>query len=184
MIAFLVLLDSAEDRNEFTDIFMNYHMDVYRIAYSILKDHHLAEDVGQIVFEKIAKKFDKIKTVNLTKRKSYIISIAKNTAYDLLDKEKGVFHLNVDHSNSIPDVEKLLEEKIIDMENHNEMCEVLEKINPSYSDILHLRYYQELNINEISEIINAKEGSVRVKLHRAIEAMRKIVKKEVSANES
>lgn len=178
MMMFLMLLDSPEEKSEFAAIYENYHMDVYRMAYDVLKDHHLAQDAGQMVFLKVAKRFDRVRDVDLLKRRSYILAIARNEALNLIDKEKDVLHLDEVLSESLPDTERLLEEQIIDFENSREMCEALTKLNRSYSEILYLRFYLELDINEIAEIIDLKKSLTYVRLHRAIKALRTIIGKE------
>src|SRR5579864_3367577 len=61
---------------------------IYRFVYSYVKDQQTAEDITQDVFLKVwknAKKVDKNKNF-----KSWIYTIAKNTALDFLKKKKSI----------------------------------------------------------------------------------------------
>ncbi len=178
MMMFLMMLDSPEEKCKFTEIYEKYHMDVYRMAYSIVKEYHQAQDVSQATFLKIAKQFDKIMSVDLAKRRAYILTMARNEAFNLINMNIETLLIDEVVSETIPDTDKLLEEQIIEFENSIEMCKVLTRLNRSYSEILYLRYYQELDINEIAEMLHLKKSVIYVRLHRAVKALRKIITKE------
>ena len=56
----------------------------------------------------------------------------------------------------------------------------LEKIIPSYADILTLKYYYEYSNLEISKLLNIMEGNVRVRLYRAKQSIKKILLESVN----
>lgn len=183
MLAFLLLLDTQEERSEFETLYYNYHMMVYRAAYSVLKDEYLAQDAAQITFLKIARKYDKIRSQNVLDEKAYIYRMAINAAKDMLDKEQQFVNAEDDVFEELIDDDVLIEDAIIRIENYSETIALLDEINPSYGEIIYLKYFRELDNQEIGDLLDLKVNAVRVKLHRAINALKEVVGKELAVNE-
>jgi RNA polymerase sigma-70 factor (ECF subfamily) len=55
------------------------------------------------------------------------------------------------------------------------MAEQLKKINPIYIDAITLKYYYGYSNDEIAELLNISEGNIRVRLHRAKQALKEIL---------
>lgn len=183
MLAFLLLLDTQEERSEFETLYDNYHMMVYRAAYSVLKDEYLAQDAAQIAFLKIARKFDKVRSQNVLDEKAYIYRMAINAAKDMLDKEQQFMNAEDDVFECLIDDDVLIEDAIIRIENYKETIALLDDINPSYGEIIYLKYFRDLDNQEIGDLLDLKVNAVRVKLHRAINALKEVIRKEAAANE-
>lgn len=183
MLAFLVLLDNQEERSEFELLYDNYHMMVYRAAYSVLKDEYLAQDAAQIAFLKIAKKFKLVRSKNILDEKGYIYRLALNAAKDMLGKEQQFMNAEKTLFEGLIDDNAMIEDAIIQIENKEETLVLLDEINPSYGEILYLKYFRELENHEIGELLDLKLNAVRVKLHRATNAIKEVVRKEVIVNE-
>jgi len=66
------------------------------------------------------------------------------------------------------------------------VAEKVKELNPSYADIIALRYYYQYEDVEISHILEIKPENVRTKLHRARQSLIKLLAKEKEAiyNES
>ncbi|MCG8541516.1 MAG: sigma-70 family RNA polymerase sigma factor [Clostridia bacterium] len=62
---------------------------------------------------------------------------------------------------------------MIQLEQLQEVKKLLTKINISYADILTLKYYYSYSNSEIAELMNITEVNVRVKIHRAKQALSK-----------
>jgi RNA polymerase sigma-70 factor (ECF subfamily) len=58
------------------------------------------------------------------------------------------------------------------------LSKAIKELKPIYQDILHLRYFEEMPYNEISEILNKNESTVRVYAKRAIEELERVLKKD------
>ncbi|SIS90304.1 RNA polymerase sigma-70 factor, ECF subfamily [Zobellia uliginosa] len=72
------------DEHAYELLFNKYHKDIYRYAYSLIKSKEHAEEVVQEVFVKVWLKRAKLKPE--LSFKSFLFTIAKNTAYDFLVK--------------------------------------------------------------------------------------------------
>lgn len=180
MLAFLLLLDSPEERSDFQMLYDQYHTMAYRASYAVLKDHHLAQDATQIAFMKMAKKFHILSSDHVEDQRNYIYQLAKNTAHNLLRKEKEIVSLDETHLYEAVDERQLIEDALISIENHQETLVLLDEINPAYGEILYLKYYRELDNTEISDLLDINPNTVRVRLHRALNALKKVLEKEIS----
>jgi RNA polymerase sigma factor (sigma-70 family) len=61
------------------------------------------------------------------------------------------------------------------LEQHREFLAVQDKIvrlPAKYQEVIALRFFEQKQINEISEILGKKEGTVKALLHRAVEKLR------------
>ena len=85
---YLTLLDSAEEKSKFEQLYITYRQDMFKIAYSILKDNYEAEDAVHEAFLIVIKKFDKISEVNCPQTHAYLIIIVKNLALKIYNKRK------------------------------------------------------------------------------------------------
>lgn len=183
MLVFLLLLDTQQERSEFETLYDNYHMMVYRAAYSVLNDEYLAQDAAQITFLKITRKFDRVRSQNVLDEKGYIYRMAINAAKDMLDKEQQFVNAEDDLFEGLIDDDVLIEDAIIRVENYRETIALLDEINPSYGEIIYLKYFRDLDNGEIGDLLDLTVNAVRVKLHRATHALKEVVRKEAAVNE-
>jgi len=58
------------------------------------------------------------------------------------------------------------------------LSKAIKELKPIYQDILHLRYFEEMPYNEISEVLKKNESTVRVYARRAIEELEKVLEKD------
>ena len=50
---------------------------------------------------------------------------------------------------------------------------VIQNIKPVYADVIIWHYVDEMPIKDIAQVLEKKEGNVRVLLHRALESLKK-----------
>ena len=100
-----------------------------------------------------------------------LIRILINKCYDIINKNKKVAYIDDSITqNTMGETDKY------DVENSLEW--VLDKIDKDLKEIVVLYYYDELSVNEISEILEIPKGTVKSRLSRAREQIRKIIKHE------
>ena len=144
------------------DMTNKYFDTVYRLALNQMKDKHMAEDVTQDVFVKYInsdKEFESEEHV-----KAWLIRVTINMC-------KNVFN-SAWYKKSSP-----LEEDIPAEENEvsDLYAEVL-KLPKKYKAVIHLFYYEDMPISEISKCLGEKESTIKSQLHRAREILKKTLK--------
>ena len=149
-----------------------YGQEVYKIAYFYMKETQLAEDVFQEVFYKVIKNYHKFN--HQSSEKTWLIRITINTCKDMLRtswiKRVTTFGVLQDSGNEYEkpyDIEK--------KETNKELYELIQRLPQKYKEILLLFYYKDLTYEEISEILQIPEGTVRSRLSRAREKLKKMM---------
>ncbi|WP_062353118.1 RNA polymerase sigma factor [Bacillus kwashiorkori] len=157
--------------NEIDWICEKYYRVVYQYCFYFTNNRDEAEDLTQETFIKVIKSLSKFrKQANI---KTWILSIAKNTAIDFYRRKKIIqFIPDILLDNTISSTgqpEKELQKK----EEWEEIEDALIRLKPSYRNVLILRGVQELSISETAEILNCSETKVRVDFHRALKKLNK-----------
>ncbi|MGG2056714.1 RNA polymerase sigma factor [Lysinibacillus pakistanensis] len=151
-----------------------YHRDVYHFALYYTNSREEAEDITQETFFKVMKQLDKLK--DMDKVKTWILSIARNTAVDIHRREK-VKRLLIEKLSWQPvlkEVSKPLE-MIEKNEQWQKVQEALMTLKSHDRTIIICRMLKDYTIQETAEILGISEVKVRVDFHRAMTRLRKKV---------
>ncbi|MGI5901488.1 MAG: RNA polymerase sigma factor [Desulfitobacteriia bacterium] len=145
-------------------------------ACRILRDIHLAQDVVQEAFLKVANNFEKIKNLDCNKRQALFVIIVRNLSIDIYrekrkQQELSLQEMNLDLPASDPGVEDIL----LTNESFSIIAEKIEELHPSYADILALKYFYHYTDQEIAKMLNITLENTRTRLHRARRSLRKLL---------
>lgn len=183
MITLLMAIENENVRNKLEEIYLEYNKDMFITAYSILHNYHEAEDVVQDAILRIVNNLDKILDIKCKKTRSYLVIIVRNLSFNVYNKRKNIIFLEHEEVNRLPNKEELLiQEDMIRLDLSNEISSYLSKLYQPYSDILTLRYYYELDISVIAELLDITENNVSVRLSRAKLALKNIIEKGCENN--
>lgn len=159
------------DLDSLIPLFETYHVKIYNFFLRFMRCEATAEDLTQNVFSRIIQYKD---SYNEQKPfRAWIYQIARNVNHDHFKKRKE-FNIS-DRDSNVP-IENLEESKIdFDKDQrHQTLKEALELLNPDEREILELSRFQDLKYEEISQITGSSIGAVKVKVHRAVNKLRKI----------
>lgn len=171
--------DKVDINKELERLINCYGDDVLRVAYLYVKDMHKAEDVFQEVFIKVFKKYDTFK--GNSSEKTWIMRITMNVCKDYFksfwikrvflnsDKEEGK-ESNNDEYNA-----ESLDDTIIKSIESQELLNEVMNLPIKYKEIIILYYYQQFTTKEISEMLKLPEGTIRTRLFRSRELLKKNV---------
>lgn len=156
--------------DEMENLYQQHFSRVYRTAFFITGDHQSSEDIVQDAFLKAFANLHKLQ--DRQKFGSWISVIASNCAVDLLRKHKKLiisdnmeeFGGEADDGNPSASWEK--------EENIREVRGALARLEPEDREILVLKYYNELSINEIASMLAAPPGTIKSRLFRARDKVR------------
>ncbi len=166
MIGFyLTLIDRKDDKDKFEQLYLIYKQDMYKMAYSILKNSADAEDVVHESFMIILKKLNNISEIKCPQTRAYLIIIVKNLA--LKKYNDAIKHIsdNIDDMEFPNDIN--IEEDFIQALEIEELKTFLLKLPDDYYNILYLKYYMRLSILEIAESLDITYENAKKRLHRA-----------------
>jgi RNA polymerase sigma-70 factor (ECF subfamily) len=148
---------------------------VFRIAYSILRNHHDAEDAAQECFLRVWKHKDRLHEVS--NAKTWLARIAWTTALDKRRSSRAIVSLSVvslsdeqsgaELAQSIPDLAMAADQQLASAQMQQMLERLIAGLPEDLRNTLELSTIQELNSAEIAEVMKIPEGSVRTRLFRA-----------------
>jgi len=154
---------------DFEELYNLFGNDVYRYTFSLCKDSHMAEDVTSETFLKAISAIDKFK--GECSMRVWLCQIAKNTFYNMANKNKRITDLPDDLPSS-----DSFELKLIDKSQAFEIHKIVHLLNEPYKEVFLLRLFAELSFMEIGKIFGKSESWARVTYHRA----KNKIKEEIS----
>ncbi|WP_202081283.1 RNA polymerase sigma factor SigW [Caldalkalibacillus salinus] len=176
----LIKKASAGSRTAFRAIVERYKNKIYHLAYRMLGNHTEAEDVAQETFIRVYTKLDRYNDDH--KFSTWIYRIATNLCIDHLRKRKqhvqsldqevaGVEGLAL--YSQVASTTDTPEEEVMTLELREEVQLAIDKLPPQYKTIIILRYLQDLSLQEISEVIDLPVTTIKTRIHRGREALKK-----------
>lgn len=159
------------------EMMMNRYGDlVLRTAYFYLGDRHLAEDVSQEVFLRAYHHWNSFK--GNSRVKTWLTRITINVSKDKLRLKRTTAEEPTDPGLLQGNPRKSVEEEALARLDRTIILQYVMKLPAHYHEVLYLYYYSELSTKEIAEVVEAPEGTVRGRLHRARELLGKQLRKE------
>jgi len=160
------------DYPDLESIFDLYYRDVYHFSLFYTNNKQEAEDITQETFLKVMKNISQLK--DYSKVKTWIFSIAKNTAIDIQRKQKLINYIPklLHHAESPPSTNDL-DKELIRQEYWQLLQTALLKLKPHYRRIIILRGIKEFSVKETAEILECTELKIRVDYHRGLQLMKK-----------
>ena len=166
----------------FQKLYEKYHQDLFQFLFYMVKNRETAEDLMQEVYIKVLNNYQKFE--GKSSEKTWLYSIARNTAIDYFRKQKNwkrLLFANFDWSKeTIKDVGPLPEEIAIMQDDIKALYKSLDCCNVDQKSVLILRYVQSLSIVETSEVLGWTISKVKTTQHRAVKVLRDILKSEGS----
>ncbi len=166
-----------------SEIINRYLKPIYNFIYrAVGRNNRDIDDIVQESFLKVWKNLDKY---NPDKSfKTWIFTIARNTAIDFLRKRREVLfsefideHGDNQLVDTISDPEPLPDEIIIKIEQSKLLDDLLNQLPLVYKEILVLRYQEDLTFDEIGKILQKPLNTVKSQHRRALITLRKIIEK-------
>ncbi len=165
----------------FSALVKKYLKPVYNFLYQLTNDRSALDDLAQITFIKAwknIKKFD-----HNRKFKTWLFTIAKNTAYDYFKRKKTIPFSNFIDAEGNNKLENISEDEILPLEllekadAAKELENALAKIPGQYRIILLMRYKDDFSLQEISEVLNLPYNTVKSRHQRGLKALRQILRR-------
>lgn len=154
-------------KEELENVIEAYSDMVLKISLSYVRDYDTAEDITQNVFVKYMteeKRFESEKHV-----KAWLLRVAINEC-----KKHFRSYWNSRRS-EFPSSEPAAGKQVGD---YSEVLEAVYRLPMKYRVCIHLYYYEELSIKEISSLLGRKENTVMSDLYRARQILKKVLEED------
>ena len=167
-------------RQQFLDFYDRYADKIYRYIYFRVGSEELAQDLTSEVFLKsweYAGQDKKSPGKDLDNPRAFFYQVARNLIADFYrQKDKAPISLDEIADKTIADKAGGPSEKAALALDMDTVKKAMMRLNDEYREIIIWRYLDELEIGEIAEILDKKEGNVRTLLSRALADLKDILK--------
>lgn len=154
------------DDDAFVELMESVKADIYRIAFSFVKEEQLAIDVLQEVTYRAYKNIHSLKEPAYAK--TWLIRIAMNYSRDLLRKMEREVIIND------PDIFGKYEEDFTAFE----VGELLGKMENEAKEWLILKYVYDATFKEMASLFDLPESTVKTRIYRYVKMMRDLIEEE------
>lgn len=185
--AVLIAEAKSGNRQAFGRLVKTYQNRVLALAYDLMSNYEDASDLAQEVF---IRAFDKLGSFEERSRFStWIYRITVNMAMDQHRKRKRrpTASFEAHFRDGIPPESQgnlitMPDDPVENEEVRNILFHALDQLTENQRTATVLKYFQHRSCKEIAEIMGCAEGTVRIHLHRALNHLRKKIKKHEILN--
>ncbi|WP_350287637.1 sigma-70 family RNA polymerase sigma factor [uncultured Croceitalea sp.] len=166
---------------EFSKLVEEYKNIVFTVGLRMLKNTEEAEEVAQDTFVKVYKSLNNFKRDS--KLSTWIYRIAYNTCLDRIKKnKKEMYNVSMDEIDGfeITQMNNALEQLITE-EKSMLVKKCVAQLSAKDAALISFFYFEEKNLNELSEILSLTENNVKVGLFRARKRLAVILKEQLNA---
>lgn len=167
----------------FEEILDKYERKIFNMIYRMVGDYEEAVDLTQETFLRVYKGLKGFR--GESKISTWVYQIALNvcrTKMAYARKKAGMVSLNEAVKTEEGELERevadetLSPERVLEREALQELVQkAIASLPPPYREVIILRDIQGLSYEEIADITSTNEQTVRVRLHRARQALKKIL---------
>ena len=174
------LVEQARDgkRPAFAQLADRFHEDIFRTVFYRVRSRSDAEDITQDVFLKAFQKISSIK--DASKFRGWLFSIALNRIKDFHRKRRfhSLFKTEDENIESHPSAEAESDQpealdQVLKEDFWRQVRLVLNKLSKMEREVFMLRFFDQLSINEIAEVLKKNESTVKTHLYRALAKFKK-----------
>lgn len=148
---------------QIADCAVKYRENYYRLAYSYVKNAEDALDIVQESVYKAIAAMDSLK--NQENIKTWFYRIVVNTSLDFLRKQRKSIAVDIE-------VLADLDWGTVDDYQDFDLQKALDSLPDKYRTVVILKYFEDLKIDEIAEILNENTNTVKTRLYKSLEKLR------------
>jgi RNA polymerase sigma-70 factor, ECF subfamily len=169
-----------KDKDAFVGAYDLYLNDIYRFIYFKISNKEEAEDIASQTFLKSWNHVQNNEISDYNTLKSLFYKVARNLVIDHYRKKSDKNNISLERGDGevmdLVDHSQDAHEKIEISTEFENLEDMMKELKDDYREVIILRYVNELSISEIADVLDKKKGTVRVLVHRAIQALKKISK--------
>lgn len=145
------------------ETFINKNLDsACRFAYSYTKNLEDAEDIVNDSVIRAIRAISSLKSPQYIK--TWFYKIIANTSLTYLKKKSKISYLDFDEFENTNG----LEDNYFDIDLNN----MIDKLNVKYKSIIVLRFFEDMSISEISQVLEVNENTIKTRLYNALKLLK------------
>ncbi|HEX8889073.1 MAG TPA: RNA polymerase sigma factor [Pyrinomonadaceae bacterium] len=165
----------------FLELYERHRDAVFRFAYRMLGSTELAEDVTHDCFLSLLKHPMRFEGTR-SSLKTYLLAAARNLSMKQFRSVRGEDALeDLTTEPSVPERRGPLH-RLLDEELGRAVRHAIESLAPLQREALILFEYEEMSLAEIAEIVGTDTGTVKARLHRARQSLKRQLAPYIESN--
>ncbi len=179
ILASLISKAKKGEEAAFAQIYELYFKKIYRFIYYRVGHKEVAEDFAEEVF---LKAFGKIASQNQSESfEGWLYQIARNLVIDYYRSKKVTVALDeientLEYETNVVDVVSLEHDQKI-------LLRLIKQLAPEQQVVIKLKFFEDLDNQEIAELLHKSQGAIRVIQHRAVAKLQELMKDFQQENE-
>jgi len=169
-------IDKSNKDEALEYLMKRYGNKILKLAYYYVRDRFQAEDIAQDVFCKVYENLDKFREESSYYTWIYKITLNKCRDYMRSYNFKKILYYSCLNMNFIN--KQKLSNKLFEEVEGGEIFSKVMELPLKYRIIIVLYYFEGLSTVEISNILDLKESTVRTRLTRGREKLKKLLSEE------
>ncbi|MDT8336521.1 MAG: RNA polymerase sigma factor [Candidatus Izemoplasmatales bacterium] len=164
------------DKDLYAKIMDKYHNELFKYVYNMVNNYNETEDLLQEIFFKLYKHLKKFDSSKASFR-TWMYRVSKNYVLNYLkSSKKRMSNVSVEYNDDINQASENIEEQAVNDEKINLILKAMEKLlKPKHYEIMHLYYFSNLTVKEISETLEIPDKTVYKAINTSIEKIKKEV---------
>jgi RNA polymerase sigma-70 factor (ECF subfamily) len=168
-------VDMAVSAPAIGELYDRYHEDVFRYIWARVSNQQLAEDLTGEVFIRMVTHLPKYRSSG-TPFAAWLYRIARNLVVDHYRKVSNRYEmLPIDEIETLPGEEQSVANQVENQLFVEQVHGAIKQLKPDRQDIIILRFIIGLPSQTVADILGKTLGSIKVKQHRAIKELRRIL---------
>jgi RNA polymerase sigma factor (sigma-70 family) len=155
---------SSGSNKMFEVLWLRYSKKVKDKCYSLIKDHHLAEEFTVEIFSKVMEKLDGYK--GISSFSTWLYAITYNHCIEYLRLKKRLHYPEWNRKNELPDVVDEIEEDVTEI-RYDRMMKILDMIHPEEKTLLLMKYKDNAPLKLIQATLKISESAAKMRIKRA-----------------
>lgn len=162
------------DEASFKLIFENYYHPLFNYGHKFSSDDHIIQDALQNLFVKLWKNRSSIRETGSVK--NYLYKSFRRVLLRMLEVKHRKYEFSAliedsEWSNRLETEHPAVSRERLDSIRIN-LAKALERMSPRQREIIHLRYYEEMEYDEIAVIMQLSVSSTYKLVYKAIDTLR------------
>lgn len=169
-----VIAAKKGDDKAFGEIINQCKDNLYKVAYAYLKNEDEAlEVVGETVY-KAYMSIEKLKKPELFN--TWIMKITINICINKIKKDSKIIY--IDEYAKVESFNEDYEDIEINISRNLDLYKAIDTLDEKFKSIVILRYFQDMKLSDIAEVLEMPEGTVKVYLKRALKKLENELREE------
>lgn len=162
-------MDKHEEK--FSIIYDEYIEKIYRFVYLKINLQEVAEDISSKVFLNYWESYKKAPE-KIYNERAFLYRIARNMVIDYYRDKDRTRVVSIDNLPQIVDENAGVHERAVLNSDMEAVKSAIQNLKKDYQDVLIWHYLEDMPITEISEILEKSPGTIRVMIHRGLNAVK------------